>query len=226
MPQVQDKILELTQKWKNLHFLQPFATPVLTTVALFRLCSDAREADQCQRGRHEALFQPKAIPAAPATCIENYRGPFCMDGRLHNPLRTPLRNYWRGNWNMPFHKVRLRQDWHLQLVMFNMASRGFTGPSYSSIVRNHGFITFLLHAASLCEPAALKPGCLVVKKSLWKRVLIVIYSSVGADWLWLITSMNLRGMFLLKIHREKQPRMMQMTMNRTDTKQTSSELTP
>lgn len=46
MPQEQDKIIEMTQS-ENLHFLQPLF-PMLTMVALFRLCSDAREPDQCQ----------------------------------------------------------------------------------------------------------------------------------------------------------------------------------
>ncbi len=45
-PQEQDKITEMTQS-ENLQFLQPLF-PVLTMVALFRLCSHAREAAQCQ----------------------------------------------------------------------------------------------------------------------------------------------------------------------------------
>lgn len=52
VPQDQDKIIETTQS-ESLDFLQPLF-PVLTMVALFRLCSDAREADQCQWGGHEA----------------------------------------------------------------------------------------------------------------------------------------------------------------------------
>lgn len=52
IPPKLDNMTAMTQS-ENLQFLQPLL-PVLTVVALFRLSSNAREADLYQWGKHEA----------------------------------------------------------------------------------------------------------------------------------------------------------------------------